>query len=291
MIYLEAPREPIPNLWLSLKELYGRKEFQIKAVPDSGAMMSMISLHILQCHKVTLNISNVGYNVKDVQQNGVLHQGQIDFQVSSYGIKTTIWIVASDNIGDNMLISYQDLLKFQIIPINFLYKVLTYAVSTDVLESIKHDFSDVLNDRLNPTPMKTDKPKHISLKDNAKPLNVLTFRRVPTWYEEQSERAIEDLIQKGVLQKVSEVTDWCSPGFFVTKSYGRVRLLTDFTHLIYISSSIHRPPCTCFPFNKGHSAIHSPWRSLLPEDGRHPWIFPVSSFRRNLISDHVSPAP
>ena len=63
----------------------------------------------------------------------------------------------SDNIGDHMLIMlilFQDLLKFQIIPINFPYKVLTYTVSTDVLESIKHNFSDVLTDRLNPTPMK-----------------------------------------------------------------------------------------------------------------------------------------
>lgn len=75
--------------------------------------------------------------------------------MSSNGIKTAIRVVASDNIGDNMLISNQDLLKFQIIPINFPYEVLTYTVSTNILESIKHDFSNVLNDRLNPIPMKT----------------------------------------------------------------------------------------------------------------------------------------
>ena len=141
------------------------EEFQIKAVPDSGAMMLMISLHILICHKVPLNISRVGYNVKDVQQNWVPHQGQADFEVSG-------------NIGDNMLISYQDLLKFQVIPINFPYDVLTYTVTADVMESIKHDYSDVLNDRLNPVPMKTDKLMTINLKENAKPLKVIAARRV-----------------------------------------------------------------------------------------------------------------
>ena len=32
-------------------------------------------------HRVPLNISRIGYNVKDVQQNHVPHQGQADFEV------------------------------------------------------------------------------------------------------------------------------------------------------------------------------------------------------------------
>ena len=126
--------------------------------------MSIISVHILKRHKVPLNISRVGYNVKDVQQNHVPHQGQADFDVLGNGVKTAIRVVVSDNIGDNMLISYQDLLKFQVIPINFPYKVLIYTVTADVMESIKHGYSDVLNDRLNPVPMKTDKHMLINLK-------------------------------------------------------------------------------------------------------------------------------
>lgn len=121
IIDFDAPPKPIPNLWLWLKGLYGGEEFQIKAVPDSGALMSMISLHIIQRHKVPLNISNVGFNVKVIQQNKVPHQGQADFKVSSNGVKTAIRVVASDNIGDSRLISYQDLLKFHIIPVNFPY--------------------------------------------------------------------------------------------------------------------------------------------------------------------------
>ena len=198
---------------------------------------------LIPLHKVPLNINNVGYNVKDVQQNRVPHQGQAEFEVSRNGIKTAIRVVASSNIRDNMLNSYQDLLKFQIIPINFPYKVFTYTLSIDVLESIKHDFSDALNDRLNPTPMKTDKPMQISLKENAKPLRVLAPRGVPREYEEPAKASIKDLMDKGALKRVSEVTDWCSPGFFVAKSDGRVKLVTDFTHLNqYVNRPVHPFP-------------------------------------------------
>lgn len=107
-------------------------------------MMSMISLHILQKHKVPLNISTVGYNVGDVQKNSVAHQGQADFGASCNGIKTAISVVFSSNIGDSML----------------------KACQADILESLRHYFSDVLDHKLSPIPMKTDKPMTISLKPN-----------------------------------------------------------------------------------------------------------------------------
>ena len=80
-----------------------------------------------------------------------------------------IRVVVSDNIGDKMLIAYQDLLKFNVIHTNFPYEVLTYTVTADVPAKIKHCFSDVLSDDLNPTPMKTPTPMTISLKENSNP--------------------------------------------------------------------------------------------------------------------------
>ena len=100
-----------------------------------------------------------------------------DFEATSNGIKTAIRVVVSDNIGDNMLIAYQDLLKFNVIHANFPYEVLTYIVTADIVAKI-NQFTDVLSDDLNPTPMKTPTPMIISLKDNAKP-QVLAARRVP----------------------------------------------------------------------------------------------------------------
>ena len=78
--------------------------------------------------------------------------------------------------------------------------------------------------------MKIPTPMIISLKDNAKPLKVLAARQVPRRYEEPAEDIIQDLINKGVLARVSDVTDWCSPGFFVPKSDGRVRIVNRPVH-------------------------------------------------------------
>ena len=168
-----------------------------------------------------------------------------DFEATNNSIKTAIRVVVSDNIGDNMLIAYQDLLKFNVINANFPYEVLTYTVTADILAKIKHCFSDVLSDDLNPTPMKTPTSMIISLKDNTKTCKVSAARQVPRRYEEPAEDTIQDLINKGVLARVCDVTDWCSPGFFVPKSDGRVRLVTDFTHLNkYVNRPVHPFPST-----------------------------------------------
>ena len=56
-----------------------------------------------------------------------------DFYATSNGVKTANRMVASANIGDNMLIVYQDLLKFNAIHVIFPYEVLTYSVKAKVL--------------------------------------------------------------------------------------------------------------------------------------------------------------
>ena len=45
---------------------------------------------------------------ENVQKNSVPHQGMADFEATSNGVKTAIRVVVSDNIGDNMLIAYQE---------------------------------------------------------------------------------------------------------------------------------------------------------------------------------------
>ena len=138
-----------------------------------------------------------------------------------------------------------DLLKFNIIHANFSYEVLTYTVTADVMAKIKHCFSVVISEDLNPTPMKTATPMVISLWENGIPLKVLAAKRVPRRYEEPAKATIQDLINKGVLAQASDVPDWCSQGLFVTKSDGRVCLVTDFTPLnMYGNRLIHPFPST-----------------------------------------------
>ena len=81
---------------------------------------------------------------------------------------------------------------------------------------------------------------------------------MPRRYEEPSGAAIEDLFEKVVLKRVSEVMDWCSPGFFVAKLNGRVRLVTDFTHLNrYFNRPVHPFPSTRYILQSiPHDAVY-----------------------------------
>ena len=77
-------------------------------------------------------------------------------------------------------------------------------------------------------------------------------------YTGYMEATILDLINKGVLARVSNVTDWCSPGFFVPKSNGRLRLVTDCTHLNkYINKPVHPFPSSSDIFHAiPHDAVY-----------------------------------
>ena len=58
------------------------------------------------------------------------------------------------------------------------------------MAKIKHSFSDVLSNNLNPTPMET--PMVINLRENTKALKVLAAQRVPKIYEEPVEHTLQE---------------------------------------------------------------------------------------------------
>ena len=69
-------------------------------------------------------------------------------------------------------------------------------------------------------------PMKIYLKDfNVKPARTSTARAVPKRFEAPAKKAVQDLIKKGVIIRVTTPTDWCSPAFFVPKADGKNCLL------------------------------------------------------------------
>ena len=73
-----------------------------------------------------------------------------------------------------------------------------------------------------------------------KPLKVSTARRTPLHYKKEAEKLIKNLEASGVIVKVdaNKRVEWCSPGFFVPKPNGGVRLVTDYKQ---INKFIDRP--------------------------------------------------
>ena len=84
-------------------------------------------------------------------------------------------------------------------------------------------------------------PVSIKLKDNAEPYNVGTPRTVPIPLIPKVETEIKNMERLGVIKRINEPTDWCSPMSLVPKKDGSVRLCVDLRKL---NSSIKRETYT-----------------------------------------------
>ena len=72
----------------------------------------------------------------------------------------------------------------------------------------------------------------ITLKENAEPLPCLVARKVSLPLLPKVEKALTDMVNLGVIEKVDEPTDWCAPMVVVKKPDSEdVRITTDFTEL------------------------------------------------------------
>jgi hypothetical protein len=74
-------------------------------------------------------------------------------------------------------------------------------------------------------------PVTIKLKDDAEPYNVGTPRTVPIPLIPKVEAEIKNMERLGVIKKISEPTDWCSPMSLVSKKNGSLRLCVDLRKL------------------------------------------------------------
>ena len=116
------------------------------------------------------------------------------------------------------------------------------TVKTKILQSFPNTFSDTLSSK----PMK-GKPMRIHLDPdiNWRPRVTATARQIPLRYQQAADETVADLLQKGVIRKVTKPTKWCSPAFFVPKTKG-VRLVTDYTYLNkFVLRPVHPFPSAC----------------------------------------------
>ena len=110
------------------------------------------------------------------------------------------------------MVNCQDLMSLRTLPQGFPnVTVHECRLTQDYKEVLIKEFPNTLSDELNPEPMKTEKPMHITIKPGATSIKVTAARRVPLRYEEEATKTIDELIKQGVITPTNETTDWCSP--------------------------------------------------------------------------------
>lgn len=74
-------------------------------------------------------------------------------------------------------------------------------------------------------------PATIQLRDDVRPYCVTTARRVPFPLLDKVSKELERMETEGIIEKVTEATDWCAPMVPVVKKNGNVRICVDLKKL------------------------------------------------------------
>jgi hypothetical protein len=112
-------------------------------------------------------------------------------------------------------------------------------------------FSDIINEKpIAGTPMK------IHLRDDIQitPQKCYVARATPVHQQAAATKLEQELEAAGIIQKVYKPTAWTSPGFFVPKPNGGVRLVTDYAGPLGLNSQILRPK---HPFPPAHDIVQA----------------------------------
>ena len=253
---------PIVDIEISTGLNRNRKQFYFGALADTGSTTSIISYNLLKKY-------GIGYYISDKKESLVnASQKKMDFTGRTKLFITTkadrypkrIDAVVSKDITDEIILGFEDMVTLGILDEKFLNQIRkiekqhegkksddSYPRETKVFEDIKgaiiDEFDDVFSDDNKHISKIKDTKMNVELYPNAKAYAVSKCRPIQKHYEKDAKIMIDDLLESGVLEKVTNPTEWCSPAHFVPKSNGKLRLVTDYTRLNkWVKRPIHPFP-------------------------------------------------
>ena len=232
-----------------------------QALPDTGTTRTIINYRLVK--DFSDQIKPVNCIIRAANKSQVTCEGYINLSLHFQGKTIRIRPLVSSALSEDMLLSWHDLQRLNVISSSFPNRQQISANSltppscfqatdrdeiksdqidlTSEIEKLTTEFADVFD--CSKVTTISGAPVSVTLNrahPNYKPLKVATARRVPLHFQTEADKAIDLFIKSGVLEKVpdDEITEWCSPGFFVPKSNGKVRLVVDYRQ---INKFIERP--------------------------------------------------
>ena len=286
----------------------------ITALPDTGANKSIISEKALLDRNITYGTRFKGLQISTANNSPLECLGSVNLNVFYEDFVTPIHALVSNTLRETFLISWHDLRQMRILPSTYPHvatKTQVLSISrpekgkklevaqtftADSLESLCEQYEDVFKeDTL--TPMSGEPMKiHLRRDDvNYKPLRIFTARRTPLHYKSEADKLINNLLETGVIEKVppNENVEWCSPGFFIPKSNGKVRLVTDYRQINqFIDRPVHPFP-TCKDIIRGilpdsrwflkFDAVHGYFQVPLDDDSARLTTFLIETGRYRFL--------
>ena len=213
------------------------RPLHIAATPDTGCTRTLITGRIAKENKLQLEKDGTIL----VAANGERMQvaGRVMLKVKLGDKEVELDALVSDHLREDMLVSWQDLIRLGVISENFPNTIANArcVLSDGITKRLKEDYPDSVGNTLTNRPVSAY--MRIAQAAGAIPKKCTNARRVPQRFEKESNKVIKELTQGGIIKKFTGISDWCSPAFFVPKADNvRVRLVTDFTEL---NKTVKRP--------------------------------------------------
>jgi hypothetical protein len=227
-------------MFLNLKPV-GKPTFRLQVLADTGASRSLISLSTANRHGCEITATSICLSAANGTKIDV--SGTTSLQVVDKGKRMhTIVAVFSMNV-DQTIIGWKDLMVMGIISPDWPAmprqeaegRILAANKDEEEKELGKlkthmlNKYSTVFSNTINKKPIAST-PMKIHLRDDIQinPQKCYVARATPVHQQAAATKLEQELEAAGIIQKVHKPTAWTSPGFFVPKPNGGVRLVTDY---------------------------------------------------------------
>ena len=244
----------------AFSKLTNKNSFDLRCLADTGAKKSVMPLTVAT--KLNLKISPDivgtvrGASGQDLKQCGV---AQV-FIKTGKSTRKMIKFLVCENMTSEILVGLADLINLGIVSQTFpkmpelideddsdclnveMEKKTDMespeancmtAQEQEMVSKLKSKYRDVFVQTLKPDKtISKETPVEIKLRPGAKPYQILGARTTPVHFRAQGSKLTSELMQSGVIRRVTEAREWTAPANFVVKpGTDKLRLVTDFSKL------------------------------------------------------------
>ncbi|TRY73627.1 hypothetical protein TCAL_03326 [Tigriopus californicus] len=163
-------------------------QFHIRAIPDTGATRTMLSLDLVQRHGLDMESTHDTVRAANGDQMSVA--GRVVLELTVNGRTAYVDCLVSACMRNCMLVSWHDLQNLGIIgstfPLAASEEVNAAAEASskieEMIQDLRKQFHDVLLDSLAPDQRVVGEPIHIKLTEDVVPYHANTSRPIPFHY-------------------------------------------------------------------------------------------------------------
>jgi len=219
-------------------------------LPDTGCTQSLISEDIVRETGMKID-TNTKKKIRAVNDQKLECSGTATFTAKYEGRTAVVSALVSSSIQDEILLSWKELVKLGVIPTSFPHvetkakNATTYSPpiegATSKTKRMIDSFDDIFGEFDTPKSITRSGTKGKGGDAIVKPVNVCTPKKTACRSQEAAEQRIDE--SKGVIEKTTKPTNWCSALSFAKIQNHGIRSVLDSSQFgTYVKGTTHPFP-------------------------------------------------